>query len=67
MWKRATFHLIEVAVVNSYILYKLSNQTGCHRALNEYVAELRRDLVERGGHLACQSQLSVASPIQLID
>ena len=66
-WKRAAFHLIEVAVINSYILYKLSIQTGHHRALKEYIVELARQLVERGGHVASQSQLSVASPIRLID
>ena len=68
-WKRAAFHLIEVAVVNSYILYKLSDQSGRYLTQKEYITELARELVERGGHLqsTSQSQLCVESPIRLTD
>ena len=45
-WKRGAFHLIEVAIVNSYILYKLFNQNGHYLTQKEYIAELGKELRE---------------------
>ena len=58
-WKRAAFHLGEVAVVSSCILYNLSNQCGHYLTQKEYIVELTRELVEKRGGKTVQNNNSI--------
>ena len=44
-WKRAAFHLIDLSIVNSYILYKLSLQSKPHLSHKDFRITLAKELL----------------------
>ena len=47
---RAAFHLIDLAIVNSYILYKLSHQDRRHKTHAEYRIDIATNLLLEAGY-----------------
>ena len=48
-YKRAVFHLLDLAIVNAYIMYKLSVQSGKHMSHVQFRIKLATELLTRSG------------------
>ena len=48
-YKRATFHLIDLAIVNAYILYQMSTQTEKHMSHVQFRIKLATQMLTRAG------------------
>ena len=46
-WKRAAFHLIELSIVNAYIMYKMSKQSQRHLSHKDFHVALAKQLLEK--------------------
>lgn len=63
-WKRAFFHLLEVCMVNAYILYSSSHQSISHV---DFILTVARELLEKSGHeLMSPSPSLVDQPQRLV-
>ena len=48
-WKRTLFHLLDLAIVNSYILYKLSSDPSRQPSHQQFRIQLAKELLNRTG------------------
>ena len=59
---RASFHLLDLAIVNSYILYKLSHQGKKHKSHAQYRIDIANSLLLEAGHTTMEENEELQSP-----
>ena len=58
----AAFHLLDLAIVNSYILYKLSHQGRKHKSHAQYRIDIANSLLLEAGHTTMEENEELQSP-----
>lgn len=56
-WKRAFYHLVDLAIVQAYTLYRQSSQAGRHLSHQQFRIQLAKELLHSAGEVA-MSQVS---------